>query len=317
MEPSESLLRQDQLDGMAAFLAVAEEKSFSAAAVRLGVSPSAVSQAIRQLEQRLGLTLFNRTTRSVNLTEVGARYLERIRPAVRELMAAADDLGAEAEKPAGLLRLNVPRSGYMVALQPVLRRFLDAYPDIRLEIVIEGQLIDIVSRGFDAGIRFGDMIERDMVAVKIGPPISVHVIASPDYLARHGVPRHPRDLLEHDCISFRYPTSGQIERWVFEKDSEQLALNVNGRLTFNDSAALTQAALDGLGVVYTINGYIERFIEDGRLVRVLSDWSPPLESLYLYFPERRRVPPKLRALIDFLRDEPIGEKPTTDALVAS
>ncbi|HEY9132363.1 MAG TPA: LysR substrate-binding domain-containing protein, partial [Dyella sp.] len=187
----------------------------------------------------------------------------------------------------------------------------------RLEIVIEGQLIDIVSRGFDAGIRFGDMIERDMVAVKIGPPISVHVIASPDYLARHGVPRHPRDLLEHDCISFRYPTSGQIERWVFEKDSEQLALNVNGRLTFNDSAALTQAALDGLGVVYTINGYIERFIEDGRLVRVLSDWSPPLESLYLYFPERRRVPPKLRALIDFLRDEPIGEKPTTDALVAS
>lgn len=317
MEPSEGLLRQDQLDGMAAFLAVAEEKGFSAAAVRLGVSPSAVSQAIRQLEQRLGLSLFNRTTRSVNLTEVGARYLERIRPAVRELMAAADDLGAEAEKPAGLLRLNVPRSGYMVALQPVLRRFLEAYPDIRLEVVIESQLIDIVSRGFDAGIRFGDMIERDMVAVRIGPPISVHVIASPDYLARRGVPRHPRDLLEHDCISFRYPTSGQIERWVFEKGGEQMALNVNGRLTFNDSAALTQAALDGLGVVYTINGYIERFIEDGRLVRLLSDWSPPLESLYLYFPARRRVPPKLRALIDFLRNEPAGMEPMTDALVAT
>jgi len=312
MESSEGLLRQDQLDGMAAFLAVAEEKGFSAAAVRLGVSPSAVSQAIRHLEQRLGLQLFNRTTRSVNLTEVGARYLERILPAVRELMAAADDLGAEAEKPAGLLRLNVPRSGYMIALQPVLRQFLAAYPDIRLEIIIESQLIDIVSRGFDAGIRFGDMIEKDMVAVRIGPALSAHIVASPDYLARRGIPRHPRDLLEHECINFRHVTSGQIERWEFQNDDERLELNVGGRLTFNDSAALTQAALDGLGVAYMINGYIDRFIDDGRLVRVLADWSPPLEGLYLYFPDRRGVPPKLRALIDFLRSEPPTEQPATD-----
>ncbi|HEY4250670.1 MAG TPA: LysR family transcriptional regulator [Roseomonas sp.] len=310
-------MRQDQLDGLAAFVAVAEARGFSAAAIRLGVSPSAVSQAVRVLEQRLGLVLFNRTTRSVSLTEIGQRYFERVLPAVRDLAAASEELGQEAERPKGLLRLNVPRAGFMIALQPILRGFLDACPEIDLEIVIENALVDIVGHGFDAGIRFGDLVEKDMVALRIGPPIAAHVIASPAYLAQHGVPAHPRDLLRHACIGFRHVTTGQIERWAFARDGERLELAVTGRLIINDSAALVQAALDGLGITYMINGYIERFLQDGRLVRVLADWSPPLAGLTLYYPDRRRVPPKLRALIDYLRHDRNDRWAATDGMIRS
>ncbi|WP_206997981.1 LysR family transcriptional regulator [Trinickia mobilis] len=308
-------MRQDQLDGIVTFIAVAEENSFSAAAVRLGVSPSAVSQAIRSLEQRVGLALFNRNTRGTSLTEAGAAYFERVLPAVRELTLASEELGAVAGRPAGLLRLNVARSGHMIVLQPILRRFLDQYPDIRLDVSIENSLVDIVGRGYDAGIRFGDLVERDMVAVKIGPPITAHVIASPEYLARHGLPRHPRDLLGHACICFRHSTSGQIERWPFEKAGETLELALSGPLIVNDSAALVQAALDGIGIAYMINGYLERFLDDGRLVRVLADWSPPLAGFTLYYADRRRVPAKLRALIDFLRQDEKAGTPRTEAFL--
>jgi DNA-binding transcriptional LysR family regulator len=304
-------MRQDMLDGLVTFVIVAEERSFSAAAVRLGVSPSAVSQSIGKLEQRMRLALFNRTTRSVSLTEAGLRYLERVVPAVHELTAAAQELGEASDRPAGLLRINVARAGYMIALQPILRDFLDAYPEIELEVRIEASLVDIVSQGFDAGIRFGDLVQKDMVALKIGPAIEAHIIASPDYLARAGMPKHPRDLLNHDCICFRHSTSGQIERWEFEKESERLELAVGGRLILNDSAALTQAALDGIGIAYMINGYIDRFLDDGRLVRILSDWSPSLAGLTLYYADRRRVPAKLRALIDFLRRRGNGAEPQT------
>lgn len=296
-------MRQEDLDGLIAFVTAAEEQGFSAAAVRLGVTPSAVSQAIRNLEQRLGLTLFNRTTRSVRLTEIGARYLARVRPAIADLTAASVELGQEAEHPSGLLRLNVPRAAYTIVLQPILRRFLARYPQVRIEIRIESQLVDVIGQGFDAGIRFGDLVEKDMIALKIGPPIVAHVIASPDYLARRGTPLHPQDLLEHDCICFRHVTTGQIERWLFEKDGEAIPLAVSGRLTINDSSALVQAALDSNGIAYMINGYIEPLIAQGRLVRLLADWSPPLPGLALYYPDRRRVPAKLRALIDFLRAE--------------
>jgi len=293
--------RQDQLDGLIAFLCVAENKSFSAAAIHLGVSPSAVSQTIRALEQRLGASLFNRTTRSISLTEAGTRYFERVAPAVRELTDAEEELDQAAESPSGLLRLNVPQAGYMIALQPILRAFLDAHPMINLEICIDNALADIVGKGFDAGIRFGDMVERDMVAVRIGPALSAYVVASPDYLAHAGIPAHPRDLLSHDCINFRHVSSGQIERWAFAKDGEKMELAVSGRLTVNNSVALTQSALDGMGLAYMINGFIEPHIASGRLVRVLADWSPSLAGLALYYPDRHRVPLKLRALIDFLR----------------
>jgi DNA-binding transcriptional LysR family regulator len=309
-------MRQDQLDGLVTFLCVAELSSFSAAAVRLGVSPSAVSQSVRNLEQRLGVPLFNRTTRSVSLTEVGERYLQRVGPAVQELTSASEELDAATDRPAGLLRLNVPRAAHMIVLQPILRRFLDAYPEVDLEIAIESSLVDIVSRGFDAGIRFGDLVERDMVGVKIGPPLIGHVIAAPDYLARHGVPTHPRDLLDHDCIGFRHATSGQVERWHFSRDGQDIELAIAGRMIINDSAALVQAALDGIGIAYMINGYIERLLADGRLVRLLADWSPPLPSLTLYYADRRRVPRKLRALIDFLRREAGQVAPAIDGVIS-
>jgi DNA-binding transcriptional LysR family regulator len=309
-------MRQDMLDGLVTFVIVAEERSFSAAAVRLGVSPSAISQSISKLEQRMRLPLFNRTTRSVSLTEAGAHYLERVIPAVRDLTAAGEELGEAADKPAGLLRLNVARSGYMIAIQPILRDFLDAYPDIQVEVKMDGSLTDIVAQGFDAGIRFGEMVERDMVAIRIGPEISAHVIASPDYLARRGVPKHPSELLHHDCIGFRQISSGQIERWEFENDGQKMEISVTARMIVNDSAALVQAALDGIGISYMINGYIERFLEDGRLIRILSDWSPPLSGLTLYYADRRRVPAKLRALIDFLRKHRSNTAPETESAIA-
>jgi DNA-binding transcriptional LysR family regulator len=174
----------------------------------------------------------------------------------------------------------------------------------------------VVREGFDAGIRFGDVVARDMIGINVGPPLSAHILASPDYLARRGVPRHPRDLLDHDCVGFRHQPSGQIERWEFARDGETLDLAVTGRLVFNDSALLVQAALDGLGIVYMINGYIERFLNDGLLVRLLADWSPPLAGFTLYYPDRQRVPRKLRALIDFLKTERRAEIPATAAVLA-
>ncbi|WP_426231674.1 LysR family transcriptional regulator [Pararhizobium sp. DWP3-4] len=308
-------MRQDQLDGLVAFVAVAEEGGFSAAAVRLGVSPSAVSQSIRNLEGRLGLPLFNRTTRSVSLTEVGSRYLERVLPSVREITAATDDLGSEGDEPRGLLRLNVPRAGYMIALQPILRAFSDTYPEITTEIVIENTLVDIVGRGFDAGIRFGNLVEKDMIAVKVGPPIYAYMVAAPDYLERYGIPNEPSDLLNHSCIAFRHITTGQIERWEFIRGGETFELSVTGRFIINDSAALVQAALDGLGIAYMINGYIERLIDEGRLVRVLAGWSPALPGFTLYYPDRRRVPLKLRALINFLRKDLASPTPHVDGVI--
>ncbi|WP_059412541.1 LysR family transcriptional regulator [Cupriavidus basilensis] len=303
---------QDQLDGLATFVCVAEFSSFSAAAVRLGVSPSAVSQSVRMLEKRVGFALFNRTTRSVSLTEAGAQYLARIGPAVRELIDATEELGDQGREPGGLLRLNVPRSAYMIVLQPILERFLAAYPQIDMEICIENSLVDIVGRGFDAGIRFGNLVERDMVAVPVGPKMSAHVVASPEYLRRRGTPAQPDDLTVHCCIGFRHVSSGQVERWDFRKGDAAVQLVVKGRLVVNDSAALVQAALDGLGIAYMINGYIDPLLADGRLVRVLADWSPVLPGLTLYYPDRRRVPNKLRAFIDFLAAQKLGgQQPPT------
>ncbi|MNM00553.1 HTH-type transcriptional regulator DmlR [compost metagenome] len=302
-------MRQDHLDGLVTFLAVAEGKGFSNAAVKLGISPSAVSQSIRALEQRLGLVLFNRTTRSVCLTEIGERYLERVQPALEQLSNASQELGREANHPSGQLRINVPRAAYLIVLQPILRRFMAVYPEINLEIRVENHLVDIVGQGFDAGIRFGNAVEKDMVALAIGPPLRAQIIASPEYIMQFGEPVHPRDLLQHDCISFRHSSSGQIERWEFDNGKEKIDLQVKGRLILNDSEILVRSALDGLGIAYMINGYIEPFIQQGRLLLLLEAWSPEIPHLHLYYPDRRRVPAKLRAFIDFLRNERTEAQP--------
>jgi DNA-binding transcriptional LysR family regulator len=300
-------------DSLSAFVAVAEMSSFTGAAARLQVSPSAVSQSIRALEQQLGVALLNRSTRSVSLTEAGARYLERIAAPLRELHTAGEDLGGEAEKPSGLLRLNVSRFAYMTALRTVISRFLAQHPEIDVELVIENGVVDIIARGFDAGMRFGDLVDQDMVAVPVGPPMRAQVIASPCYLARRGQPAHPRDLVDHDCIAFQHATSGQIEQWAFERGGERFELAIRGRLILNDSTAMVQAVLEGAGIGYMSNGFIEPFLEDGRMVRLLADWSPPVPGLVLYYSSRRRAPRKLRAFIDFLRAQRYPLRPGADA----
>ncbi|MUZ65643.1 LysR family transcriptional regulator [Agrobacterium vitis] len=302
------------LDGVAQFIAVAESGSFSAASVKLGISPSAVSQAVRGLEQRLGAALFNRTTRSVALTEAGTRYLESAAPALRDLQVAQEEVGDAAARPKGKLRLNVQRAAHMMVVQPILGRFLAAYPEIDVEVVIDVGLADVVRDGFDAGIRFGDVVEKDMVGINVGPPLTAHILASPVYLRERGTPRHPHDLLTHDCIGFRHIPTGFIERWAFAKEGQELEVTINGRLVFNDSAALVQAALDGLGITYMINGYIERFLDEGRLIRILADWSPPMSGFKLYYPSRR-MPRKLRVLIDFIRAERAITYPDTAAIL--
>lgn len=295
--------RQDQLDDLIAFLEVAENRGFSAAAARMGMSPSAVSQAIRNLEARLGTSLFARTTRSVNLTAAGARYLERVRPAVIEIGEAFDELGDMPARPQGELRLTVSRAGFLFVLRPLLARFAAAYPEIALELSVDSALVDIVRSGFDAGIRYSDTVERDMTAVPVGPPQQSYVVAAPAYLARRGPPAQPRDLLRHECIRYRYRSSGRIARWVLERGRQRLELAVNGRLVLDDDAAMVEAALLGLGVAYLTSGYAEPHLASGHLVRVLPEWSPAMPGLALYYPSRRRVSPRLRALIDFLRDD--------------
>jgi DNA-binding transcriptional LysR family regulator len=294
--------RPISLDGIAHFRTVAETGSFRVAGARLGISPSAVSQAIRALEARLGVVLLSRSTRSVALTEAGKRYLDMVAPAMADLAAAQDKVGEAALRPSGKLRLNVQRGAHILILQPILADFLAAYPDIDVEAVIDYRIPDLVSEQFDAGIRFGDIIEKDMIGIAVGPPLQAHVLASPAYLARHGTPLHPTDLMQHDCIGYRFIPSGLVERWEFIKGDERFDLTINGRLIFNDSMMLVQAALDGLGITYMVNGFVDRLIEQGRLVRMLADWSPPVAGFKLYFPERHRMQPKLRAFIDFQKD---------------
>lgn len=294
-------MRQDQLDGLVTFAMVAESHGFSAAAIRLGISPSAVSQTIRQLELRVGVPLFHRTTRSISLTEAGARFLQQVLPAVQTLVGATEALGDEPEDPSGQLRLNVSRAAYLSVVRPILPGFLSTYPEVTVEIALDNTLADIVTPGFDAGIRFGHLVEKDMVGVPVGPPLSAHLIASPAYLAQKGTPNHPSDLIRHECIGFRRASTGVVERWELRQNDDALEVAVTGRLIVNDSVALVQSALDGLGIAYMINGYIDHLLEQGRLVRVLEEWSPVLPGFTLYYASRKRVSRSLRALIDTMQ----------------
>ncbi|HEV7816942.1 MAG TPA: LysR family transcriptional regulator [Janthinobacterium sp.] len=289
----------DGLDGLGAFLQVAATRSFTAAAKATGLSPSAVSHTVRQLEAKLGVRLFNRTTRSVSLTEAGEQLHERVAPLMSGLQTAVNQVSTSASRPAGLLRLNVPRNASIMLIEPMLREFLDAYPDISLELVVDNGLSDIVSQGFDAGIRFGNVLEKDMHVVPVRPELRAAIVASPDYLARRGVPTDPAMLHDHDCIVFRGTSSGLLYPWDLEKDGERRQVPVTGRLISNDSLPVLQAALDGVGLAYLYEEYVERFLRSGHLVRVLEDWSPR-EGLYLYFFNPRGMPPKLRVFIDFL-----------------
>ena len=293
-------MRLNQFDGLLAFWKVAQHRGFSAAAAALEVSPSALSQAIRTLETRLGVRLLNRTTRSVSLTEAGEAYLSRIGPALADVLEAGEQLHALQGRPSGLLRINAARISIAMALQPLLAGFLKAYPDVQIELINDEGYVDIVERGFDAGVRMGESVQKDMVAVPVGGPVSVAIVGSPDYFKRHPAPRHPSDLVNHNCVRFRFSGSGAIYKWEFTVGDRIVEYEVGGSLTISDSIFSIEAALDGIGLAYAFDGLVSEHIKSKRLTRVLSSYSPSFPGFYLYYPSRRNQSTKLQALVDFV-----------------
>jgi DNA-binding transcriptional LysR family regulator len=298
-------MRSTDISDLMAFAAVAERRSFRRAAVDLGITASAISHRIRALEERLGIRVLNRTTRSVALTPAGERLLARLQPAFAGLEAAVEEVNDFRDSPAGTLRLNAPHVAIEVVLAPLLQPFLAAYPQISLEIAANDSLVDIVADGFDAGIRFGERLQRDMIAVNIGPHQRDAAIASPLYFERHPKPNTPYDLRDHACIRYRFP-SGIPYAWEFEKNGEAVEIEVDGPLTLDSQRASIRAALDGIGIAYTFESLVMPLIEQGRLVRVLEDWCPVYPGLFLYYTSRKQMPAALRAFIDFVRLERAG-----------
>ena len=288
------------LNELTAFAAVARLRSFRKAAVERGVSASALSHALRALEERLGVRLLNRTTRSVTPTEAGQLLLARLAPAMREIDDALQDLSALQDVPAGRLRLNVPRPAARLLLAPMLARFVARYPRVQVELVTDDGMIDIVRDGFDAGIRFGEHVAADMIAVPVGAPQPFVVVASPAYLAARGVPASPRALLEHACIGRRFP-SGRQYAWEFGPAGEGVSIAVDGPLVFDDDELMLRAARDGAGVAYVYEADARADIAAGRLVCVLERCLPPAPRYFLYYPGRRQMPPMLRAFVDMVR----------------
>ncbi len=292
---------RDELSGLGALLAVAERRSFTAAATDLGISPSAVSQTIRALEQRVGVRLLQRTTRSVGLTEAGTRFLTQLRPAVAGIRDAFATLGDLRDRPAGTLRLTIPRLGYTQAIAPKLERFIAAYPEVTLDLSIDDNFVDIVKEGFDAGIRIGEMVEAEMVSVKIGPPQVTAVVGSPAYFAAHPPPQHPRELAHHACFGYRRRTLGTVYRWEFSDRGKDFDIAVTGPVLVNDLDLMIDGALRGLGLAYVMESTVTEHLAAKRLVRVLTRFCPPYPGLFLYYPSRAHLAPKLQVLVEALR----------------
>nr|WP_314607999.1 LysR family transcriptional regulator [uncultured Janthinobacterium sp.] len=288
------------LNELTAFAAVARLRSFRKAALERGVSASALSHALRALEERLGVRLLNRTTRSVTPTEAGQLLLARLAPAMREIDDALLDLSALQDVPAGKLRLNVPRPAARLLLAPMLASFVARYPRVQVEVVTDDGMIDIVRDGFDAGIRFGEQVAADMIAVPVGAPQPFVVVGAPAYLAAHGAPSTPRALLNHACIGRRFP-SGRQYAWEFEPAGEAVSIAVGGPLVFDDDELMLRAARDGAGLAYVYEADARADIAAGRLVCVLENCLPPPSRYFLYYPGRRQMPAVLRALVDMLR----------------
>jgi DNA-binding transcriptional LysR family regulator len=289
-----------QLDDLDAFAAIARRRSFRRAALERGVSASTLSQTLRDLEARLGVRLLNRTTRSVALTEAGARLLDQLSPALAEIAQALDQVRDAGDRPRGLVRINAPEPAIELVLTPRIAPFLAAHPEVELEIIAESSFVDIVAAGFDAGVRWGESLAQDMVAVPISGPQRYVLVASPELIARVGAPERPEDLVDRPGIRLRFP-SGVTPPWEFERDGRLVKIEPKGQLTAANSRLKLAAAIAGVGFFATFEGYAAEAIADGRLVTVLDDWLPPFPGPFLYFPSRRHVPPALRAFIDFMR----------------
>ena len=291
---------RDDLSILSGFLAVAEERSFTRAAKRLGVTPSAMSHAIRELEEGIGVRLLSRTTRSVAPTEAGEQLLARLRPALADIQEAVDQISGQRDTPAGRVRLLIPRFAAMTVLAPKLGEFARDYPDIVLDVTADDSRMDIVAGGFDAGIHYGEFIQKDMIAVRVSKDHRAAIVGVPSYFKANPKPEDPHDLLSHRCISFRHGTAG-LYKWEFEKGRKSLSVAVNGPLIVDDVEILVRAAIDGVGLAFVSEETAAPHIASGALVRVLEDWCQPFPGFFLYYPSRRQQPAALSALIKALR----------------
>ncbi|MBR0937175.1 LysR family transcriptional regulator [Bradyrhizobium jicamae] len=295
-------MKRDDASDLLAFLAVARERSFTRAAARLGMTQSALSQIIRSLEERMGVRLLNRTTRSVTPTQAGERLFLNIGPKFDEMDLELAALSELRERPAGTIRITATEYAVQSILMPALGRILPKYPDIKVEAFIDYGLTNIVAAQYDAGIRPGEMVARDMIAVRVGPDLRMAVVGAPSYFEHHKKPRTPQDLTEHNCINLRLPThGGSLYAWEFEKNGRDIHVRVDGQLVFNGAGALLDAALMGFGLAYLTEAHVQPYISQGRLVRVLSDWCGPFSGYHLYYPSRRQPSPAFSLLVDALR----------------
>jgi DNA-binding transcriptional LysR family regulator len=289
-----------RLDHLETFALIVRCGGFRAAAAERGVSSSVISQTMAALEQALGLRLLNRTTRSIAVTEAGERLLARLRPALDDIHLALAEVDQLREQPSGTLRINAPGPAVDHILCPLAFAFMEAHPEVRVEIVSDAAIIDIVAEGFDAGVRFGQQLAKDMIALPLGPPLRYAIVAAPSYLRKRGRPTTPSDLVGHDCIRRRYP-GGAVATWAFAKSEESVEIVPEGRLTLSSAHQELQAALAGQGIAHVLDDYARAAIADGTLVEVLADWSPKLPSWFLYYPNRRHSSAAMRAFLDFVR----------------
>ncbi len=294
-------MEREQLGDLAAFLVVAKERSFTRAAAQLGTSQSALSHTIRRLETKLGLRLLTRTTRSVSPTEAGERLLRQVGPRFEEIAVEVAALAELRDKPAGTIRITAGEHSAETILWPALERLLPDYPDIKVEIIVDYGLTDIAAERFDAGVRLGEQVARDMIAVPIGPEMRMAVVGAPAYFARRPVPLTPQELTGHSCINLRLPTYGGLFAWEFEKDGREVKVRGEGQLVFNNIALRLNAVLAGMGLAYVPEDRVRPLIAEGRLVHVLADWCPPFPGFHLYYPSRRQSSAAFALLVDALR----------------
>lgn len=292
---------RSNLDDLPAFLAVVRERSFTRAAAKLGVSQSALSHTIRRLEAKLGMRLLTRTTRSLSPTEAGERLLERLGPHFDQIETELDGLSELRDRPAGSIRITAGEHPAYTVLWPALSKFLPRYPDIKVEVIVDYGLTDIVAQRYDAGVRLGEQVAKDMIAVRIGPDMRMAVVGAPTYFAKRSPPKKPQDLTDHNCINLRLPTHGGLYAWELEKGRRELHVRVDGQLVFNNITLRINAALEGLGLAFLPEDAAQPYLTQGRLKRVLEDWCPPFPGYHLYYPSRRQTSPAFELLVDALR----------------
>jgi DNA-binding transcriptional LysR family regulator len=301
-------MNRGDLNDLNTFLTIAEHLSFRAAAAQLGVTSSALSHSIRLLEGRLGARLLHRTTRSVSLTDAGRRFLERLRPGMDQISDAVEELKGESDRPSGRLRIAAQPWAAATVIAPMWQQFICSHPDVHLELsIVTESTIDLAERGFDAALAVRDQVPADMIAVRVTGPMRSAIVASPSYFEKQVAPRTPDDLSSHHCIEHRTASNGEVFRWRFERNGNKKRIAVSGSITVNDTEAAIRAALCGLGIAYTLDALVEPFLRSGQLVRVLEDWSPKWEGVYLYYRGRRQLPAALRAFIDMMK-QPAGKE---------